>query len=740
MVGQLGMDLPVGRISNMPFLKNIGIQSKKVTNITPSEPMSFAITATATGSAGYFTSSMNIIRAGASLLTPVNVTFSSSVNGGTPPYSITWTSSLGVYPTGYTAGTNTSSFTGILYAGNSDTWTATVVDSTNPPSSSAITMDVLIHGTYDNKIYVGTWNGITGSDEQLIGNLNYQPGSENRPLASINRGIFYSVPDETIITVASGTYYENPSINKKIYQISGSGQSSLGSTNYFIYDTNTLSAGGIKNTGKITGFITSSFHTIAVTPSGSIQSAVNDVTSSFTSSAGVVKILGGTHIISQTINVSGSKLVIIDGVTVPTGSSDTYIYQPQSIIRMTGVNDSIFSITPNNDSPSEKNRFSNLALEIDTGSFFTVQNGSSRSSFLEMIRFRFISASAAYDMLYNNRQVSGYVDSNISSLIPQHRNIARYINDAIESANGYGSGYIRPYKYAPLPPSKDATDPPDFKQIIDAANSTPFTLNADVATVYDDAANQDVVGGNFTSRKPNFFFNDSKFNGCPYFVFNGSSEYLESSSPNITAPSTELYATLVFYPYRNAGFEECIAKVGDNTVGFSFVNTTSIGYVISFYSTGSDGTQSHAFITASRTSVPINNTYLAEIFFDGNSTNKRVGMALYNSSSLITSSYFNSTQFPATTFPTNVNSAVSWTSLGTRTGGIRYRNSNGVVSLNSTTSRTLWYNGGISFLSYHSAKPVSMSYNEYQNSIYNTLRWRYFPTSSILQRQISTDI
>lgn len=728
----------------MPFLKNIGLKSKKGAAAAPE--MSVSIIATATGSAGYYTSSIidgiNRIYTGACDFDPhyINITFStSSVVGGTAPYVTKWTSSMLYYPPGYTSGTETGSFTGKYYAYESDRWTVTVTDSSTPAKIASASIHSVIYGI-GFEIIVGKLDGnvATGSDTQLFDPL-ILPGGPDAPLATIGAGIRYSVPDNTYIYVASGTYAENPVIDKKILQIQsadGTNSASLAQGNYFIYATKEFGDVGLRSTGVFStswAFTTSSFDIIGVTPSGSIQNAVYDVQPS-----GTVYILAGVHEINTPISTSYGKAITFQGIHVPTGSTDTYIYNPQTILRMTNVPNSIF-VQQSEASPVGRHRYTNMALEInDTGSFFTIANGNSRTSELEMVRFRMISQSIAYDMKnFGYNQTDGWMNQSSTPII--YRNPRKnLILDAQESVQGYGSGNIRHRNYGPIHDAQGLTVGPGLvlglATWVEAGFANNTTSGSNSGAVSDDTGN--TYGTNtFPSRQPRFGFGDSHFLGLPYLYYTGATgtsiNYNETNI--ISTMTTASYSGFIVFKPSATGSatvpRRVVYKWGDHLTGFSWVVTGS-QICTSVYASSSLGVISSASMFANMT---LEETYLGEIFFDGLSTNKRVGMALYDTNGLVTSSYFSSTQFPATRAVNSAVGAANVTSIGCASGYIR------VGDFTKTAlTRTDQFLGRWALTAlYHGTGSVS---NKHCKQVYDFIRWKYYPTSSIVTRSLSSDV
>lgn len=750
----------------MPFLKNIGLKAKKGGGAVTGMSVG-AITATATGSAGFFTSSIiggiNRIYSGATGYDPneIYITLStSSVTGGTPPYSSKWTSSKESYtPPGYTEGTVTGSMTIKCYSGfDYDRWTVTVTDSSTPPNIATASIDSMIYGN-DFEIFVGTWFGITGSDTQVYNpNLSYiVPGGIDAPLATIGAGLLYCVPGETFINVASGTYTETPVISKIPITIDGTadsnGNPAIASGSHFVYGTRISNTGSFRGPHPVTnipvirGFLSSSFDIIGVNTSGSIQSAMFDVQPS-----GTVKILSGVHEISTPISYSLNKAIYIDGITVPTGSSDTYIYQPSSILRMVNQNINMFdSGTPTAVNTGNFHKISNLALEIYTGSFFFFPSGVSRNIYLESVKFRLISASVAYDMMTLNNQptITSYMNASGETTRPDERNIrsARYIKDVITNqGGGWGTGRVLFGPYSPIGINNFLNSTiisyglqieANSHELLNPVSQSRMRYVYNAMNNGDDNFSQNLTNLNLISRRPTYAKNNSNFNGLSYLSFDGD-EYLSSFPQSFPANhvTSSCIGYCVFAPNTTpTGTNKAVVwKFGDYQTGFSLVLTGSRA-AFNFYATSSNVTSSVIMLGDITTNQP----YLLEFFFDGNSTNKRVGMALYGTSSMITSSYFSSTQFSSNKFYYVNRSTYTATSIGGAEGEYRHDND---LSAILNESRIDFYNGRWAasiFIPNDTGSQLKTNSNKRQTEIYNYLRYKFFPTSSIVTRSISCD-
>jgi hypothetical protein len=734
----------------MPFIKNISLKRRKTPSIPPFvAELTASVSAFATGSAGYFTSSNGRIYTGAGAVNPIYITYNSSIQGGTAPYTIVWTSSMNNYPTGYTQGTNTSSFTATTYGGNTDTWTMTVLDSSSPKKTVTASIDTIVYG--DLSIYPTIYVDPSGNDTQEIQFFGY-PGSFTYPMKTMNAAMLYAVPNETTMSVISGTYSENVYVYKDIEinchsfnQLAG-----LGEQNYFIYDSKNLQSTGLRNS-RIKNFNSSSFSVIGVSPSGSIQTAIQDI-SGYT---GTVYVLGGVHEVNTSISMSyNNTSLTIRGVHVPTGSSDSYFYSPNSIIRSSNLTGSIFVGTSGQDTGGSATTMSNLALEIPTGwtsSYFTVLGA--RNTYLEMVRFRIISSSQSNEVLTFedvrstvNTQFCNTIDERVR---PAFRNYyGQLVRDGTDA--GFGTGKIYPGNYSPFQQGLGG-QPNPLKYGYEALFSQTLTQNADVSSIW--IRSVDIAGGNFSDRRPNLAYSstESIFNGAPYLYWNASTtdrEYLEANYVPSTGEETSSFYFNMVFRIRSVGTtDRVIHKWAGNANGFSIVTVprspTSDGIVtmsINLY-TNLDGTQQHACMTSS---ANINTDYMVEMFFDPSSANKRVGMALYGTSSLISSFYFSSSSFNSKKIGSQESVAVgSMISFGTRTGNVRYRRNfdSGdaqAIQVLTSTGRSLWADTSIaSAFAFFRDNPHK---NSFANQVYNWARWKFFPTSSIVTRSISSDL
>jgi hypothetical protein len=734
----------------MPFIKNISLKRRK--SAAGSAPaITFSIVGTATGSAGYFTSSNNRIYTGATQFYPIYITLSTaSLVGGTPPYICKWTASYGnAPPRDYGMGDNTGSITVETYSYESDRWIATITDSSTPPNVVSSSIDLIVYGE-DQGIVVGNYQGVTGNDNQTFNPLIF-PGGPDAPLATINAAIRYAVPDNTFIYVASGTYAENPVINKKIYQIDASidgvTSASLGSGNYFIYATKEFGTSSLRDLNTLSGFSSSVFNTIGVSPSGSIQQALFDIEPS-----GTIKVLAGVHEISTPISMSlgvNKTRITIDGETVPTGSGNSYIYSPQSILRLTNANIPLFldagPDTPNANNSASMHKISNLALEIYTGSFYSNGGTANKRMYSEMIRFRTISASVAYDMLTNNMNTTDTMQSNTvgSTTHPTERNISRHIIIGIHDSFVFGP--YSPFAIGNIESGSTNDNPRHMAVFEVAANAFANPVSQSrIANVYNTprlvyGIPNTISNLNLNTRRPTYARNNSNYGGRSYAKFDGIDEYLETYSFDVFTPNQtgSCYGLCVFGINTTNGVDNRIIwKFGDGDTGFSVVLTGS-RVAINFYATSS-GVSSNATMIGN---VSNGQQYMSEFFFDNQSTNKRVGMALYDTSSLVTSSYFSSTQFTSDKF---YHGRVSGDFYGSMTVGALsgdYRHDNVKYLFDDLGgSRVLWFDGTWTtsvLLLGTTGSASNPRLNKRQLEMYNWARYKYFSTSSIVTRSIS---
>jgi len=733
----------------MPFVKNISLKRKK--SAAAPAPMSFSITATATGSAGYFTGSNSKIYSGATTLTPIYITFTtSSVVNGTPPYICKWTASTSYWPPGYVSGTDTGSITVETYAYESERWTATITDSSNPPNVVSSSFDSIIYSA-DFELFVGTWDA-TGSDTQDL-DLNNIPGGTLKPLKTIDAAIRYAVPDNTIILVASGTYNENPVLDKRVYLIDGTadvnGNPSLGSGNYFIYGTTDLtgSFSRVRNS-VIKGFTSSSFDIIGVSPSGSIEMALTDSTSSKT-----VQLLEGVYDINQPITANKWFNTTITGVPINTISGSSYSdFTPKTILRIPNSNATMFIAYPNASGSGRMSTIRNITMEKywEQGRLIVISASVLLGTdlYVENCRFRTISQSIAYDLYYNNVMGGGQSSLGWStSLTPQTGSLTyqapnRFTFDTSRTS-GFGSGRIIFGPYTGVPHSHIGTssiigfNPWEYFNMAHHDLTIAFAVSGSttVQRVYQ-AGGSGNISGVLSTHRPIIGWGDWRYNGTQYLKFDGTSDVMIKGITSIPATSS-LSFFCVFGPNSLTNHPAgIIYKVGNSFNGMTLAMTGS-QVALTFYQTGSD-----AVTTASvHMLAPVSNGtyYLAEMFFDGTSgaLDKRIGMALYGTSSLITSSYFSTSSFSIPNLKFGAATALQNHCIGGGNGNWRVADHR-IVSGTSIASD--YYNGTWAMTYIDVYANVAAGYYSHSNrarkAVYDILRLTYFPSSSFVTHSL----
>jgi hypothetical protein len=175
-----------------------------------------------------------------------------------------------------------------------------------------------------------------------------------------------------------------------------------------------------------------------------------------------------------------------------------------------------------------------------------------------------------------------------------------------------------------------------------------------------------------------------------------------------------------------------VSKTGDLNFGWSFVISGS-NLISSIYNNYGPGSSTQ--IVSMETPVSASTLYIAEIFFDSSSFAKQVGMGVYDTWGTVTSSYFTRNQFSSSgVIPMlSTGGPEGYTSLGVATG--QYRTSG--YSQTVTTGRYDAFAGCIP--EYYVGTNSASRSDARQREMYNYLRWKYFPTSSIVYRGISSD-
>lgn len=731
----------------MPFIKNISLKRKK--NVVQSG-ITISLAATATGSSGYFTSSNSVLYTGASVNTPSDITYTVAVAGGTPPYNIQWSASL-AYASGYSPGDNQSSITIPTYAGEQDTWTVRVSDATSNVSAS---INTIIFGDDPPSLNVST----LGSDTPEF-QVNDIYGSTAMPLRTIDAAIRYAIPNETTIYVSSGNYTENPRISKSVI-ISGSSSPGLASGNYFIYDTVWASrpTSSLAASRIVHGFTESSFGTIGVTTSGSIQQAIYDI-----GAFGTVYLFAGVHIVSSSIRLNQitNNHVYIKGIHVDTGSGTfSQNMTPSTILRTPNDQTILFRAfsTPN---PSATFGLYNLTLDTyPSSSYFRLDSGVQKNVWLEMIRFRTIVDGIPYDRYSKTLQITFTSEWGSRSDVNapyQERNIRSHglfptfggpIFDTTDV--GFGTGRVHHGPYAPWRSSVIAGSESNIETVsnpigfFDMASAESAVSGSRVQRARNSSNSSGLLLSNAgtTTTRPLFGINSNLYRGMAYLNFGGdgaaANDFIQSGRTAVNPFTSSIAAMLIFSPNSLSSNRGVIFKVGNHRYGFSFVMTGS-NMATTFYSQdASEITTASVYMVSP---VSTGSQYLAEVFFDSGSTNKRVGMALYGTDGLITSSYFSSTNYPVSEWMLSVDSTGTNTSMGCSSG---YYRSVDFIN-NSTAGLSDYYTGTVGGIFCTNISPTTTVSNIFAHSnkerkaLFDWIWMKYFPTASYVSHSLISD-
>ena len=223
--------------------------------------------------------------------------------------------------------------------------------------------------------------------------------------------------------------------------------------------------------------------------------------------------------------------------------------------------------------------------------------------------------------------------------------------------------------------------------------------------------------------------------------FDGVDEYLSGGQFTYTANQTGSCLGICVFGINTTSSttNRVIWKIGNGDNGFSIVLTGS-RVAINFYATSS-GVQSNATMLAN---VSNGQQYMSEFFFDGGSTNKRVGMALYGTGSLITSSYFSSTEFTSGKMLLDVatGNVYSANSIGAAYGDYRNDNTKILFDVDLGGSYGHFFDGTWALSVFLPGTTSSLSnprFNKRQTEMYKWARYKYFSSSSFVTRSISAD-
>jgi hypothetical protein len=663
------------------------------------------------------------------------VTLRAVISGGTqsdgsPAYSYAWSKpSSATSPSSSTesnvGGTVTRDFT-ISSADLDDNgvYTLTVTDRNGCTDSKNVRVIV-----YNNDIYVDDNNGSSDTEGD---------GSPTNPLRTIQKAIDVAKATN-VIWVQAGTYNESPEITKAL-TFDGGASALLESGRFFIYNT----TGTVSWTSSWNSSTSTVFSSVGVKPNGNIATALGKVTEGASAKLYII----GDHVIKSanatTGSITVSKQVVIAGANTNGSTNISYtgcnINPPASITLSSAAGAT--ELTMFKFTGTATKGVSDLALKIrNTGFFFEISNGSSGA--VNPVT----NTTFEWDHDGDNTVDAGgnayrrlFGIQNASYSAGDKWDVAKFVNDASESASGFGSGYVTYSNNGPLPSSA-------LTNGWQATDGNTKTNNTDVSPLYPLKGAVNLAGGNFPDRKPNFINTGGHFNSTGHLKFDGSKEWLEAntnSDINGTTAGGEKSLFLVFQSSDGAA-DQVIYKHGDQTNGMSVVHLSTGMISVNVYNgTNSDGSNRESWIFDSGSETGFDgDDLILQIYFNGSSDTSRVAAALFDVNGRITedvnhtgaaktNGYVSSTVasdgtgFSVSQLSTPTIGTASLVSMGCRSGSVYYRRNTGTVDQSITLAgRTLWSRARVAELLVYNSANEAM-----RDAVYCYLRNKYFSSGN----------
>ncbi|MFN4985867.1 MAG: T9SS type A sorting domain-containing protein, partial [Ignavibacteria bacterium] len=595
-----------------------------------------------------------------------------TVTGGTSPYTFAWTKTGdGAFTKStedWSQASAPSSYTG--------TYTLTVTDANSCTASQSV--DVIV---YDATLYV---HAGSGSDANA--------GTSDFPLATIAKAISVNLAGDVIIIKTGGATTESQvEVNKSMtIQAQTASQNPLsgGANPYFVYTT----------TDSVT-FSNWTPTTLGVKSTGSIQRAVHNASST-------VNILANaTHTITSAINVYKTSAFTIQGVAV--SMSGTCALAPTSKIHTSTTGLKMFNMTG-----SGTKTVTDLEMKVGdvTGRFFEIPSGSSGNVATERMLFKNSSSDELRGLQNTDRNNGGtYYD------------VARYVNDKYDA--GFGTGEVQFGNYAPLNSTKVVVG----WKAEDAGTSTTDTR---VSTLYPYKTTVNLTNSGLDGVKPTYksrTANTTYFNTNAYLNFDGVDEYLEVNTTADINGSTAGGEKAMFVVFRTPstlqGADVIIYKHGDEDQGISIGLDDGNRIEMNVY----DNNGQARYATFNTTNAAeINTTYIAQLYFDGDHTDRRVGFAVDKATAQVNEGHVNSTNFPITQLTTPVIGAANRISVGARVNRTYF---DGAAII--TTGRANYFKGEIAEIVMTDDATPSR-----RDAVYCYLRNKYFSANQDVENTL----
>lgn len=409
------------------------------------------------------------------------------------------------------------------------------------------------------------------------------------------------------ITIDGVAVHESPVVSDANFTLAAINGASLADGEYFVFSTIGLGS------SNFSGWPSEDFDTIRVTTGGALADGTGLITTQ-----GLLLLDAGTYTISSPVDL-GAASYTIRGESSGHDCNDA---PSTSIVASTGS--TLFT-----SSTAGNRTIRNVDLDIDgLASRYVSSTGTGTTTF-ENVVFR-----------YNGTRIFG---NNVDGK-QNDRDVAKFVS-ALAGTIVYGERTIVPLTSLAVGMQGDD------------GNNTTITTNADYS------GNGNAFSQNTVTRRPSRVVNTSLNS---QFTIDASGSGTRFLSRDINADihgGSERTVFIAFRSHSSVTGNRVYYKHGNDVNGLSvWSNGTDLG--VDVHSDGS---------TMTKTLLPIaaNTNYIVQVYFNGASDTRRIGMAAYNSSGSSAVEYIASADFASATLVTPATGLASSASLGARLGATR---------------------------------------------------------------------
>lgn len=409
------------------------------------------------------------------------------------------------------------------------------------------------------------------------------------------------------ITVDGVALDESPVVSDADFSFAAINGASLANGNYFVFNTVGLGS------SNFSGWPSEDFDTIRVTTNGALAEGTGLVTTQ-----GLLLLDAGTYSISSSIDLATASYTIL-GQTSGDDCNDTPL---TSIVGTSGV--ILFTSSSAGD-----RTIRNVELDISGLAARYVSTTGTGITTFENVVFR-----------YDGTRIFG---NNVDGK-QNDRDVAKFIS-ASAGTIVYGERTI-----IPLPSLAVGIKGDD-------GNNATITTNADYS------GNGNAFAQNTVTRRPSRVVNPSLNSQFTVDASGSGTRFLSRDINEDIHGGSERTVFLAFRSHSSVTGNRVYYKHGNDVNGLSiWSNGTDLG--VDVHSDGS---------TVTKTLLPIaaNTNYIVQVYFNGASDTRRIGIAAYNASGSSAVEYVASADFASASLATPAAGVASSASLGARLGATR---------------------------------------------------------------------